>query len=258
MHSAFWPMGQTHQGGWKSFVKRALHRFYLRNLNGAICTSEECRRQLKQVVGADIEARVEQPALAFSVAQYRQSDAARRLIFVGRIEENKGVFQLLEAFDKLAETRKGLSLTFVGDGNSLDALGKRVQASPNSGRIRVTGRLMAREVYGELLGHDLLICPTKSSFLEGLALVCIEAAAHGLPCVVSSVVPAQDFLSGSCRTYQADSVDALTESVADIVDDTEVYASLASEARLVGERLKDTSHTWGRELEHLLDETHHA
>lgn len=100
------------------------------------------------------------------------------LLFIGRLDPEKGVQLLLDASDRV-----GASLVFVGDG----PLRAAVEAS---GRHRVTGWQTSSEVQSELDRARCLVFP--SQWYETFGLVVSEAASRGVPAIVSDVSAAAE------------------------------------------------------------------
>lgn len=112
----------------------------------------------------------------------------RVLLFVGRVEERKGVFDLLDAFERVRH-RVDARLVVVGDGEGAS----RVRAAAESrGRIRVVGARPHEEVARWMAASDLLVLP---SWMEGTPNVVLEALACGRPVVATSVGGIPDVLS---------------------------------------------------------------
>ncbi len=110
-------------------------------------------------------------------------DPARRLIvFVGRLEKRKGVFELLDAFARLAPRHPDVDLVLVGDGEDTEKC-RRI-AEPMGERVRLTGNQDMFKVADWLAASTLLSLP---SYAEGTPNVVIEALASGRPVVASRV-----------------------------------------------------------------------
>jgi len=109
--------------------------------------------------------------------------AERVVLYVGRLEKDKGVHELLAAFAAAAATENSLRLVIVGDGT----LRPRVEAVASSADSRVSylGRLSGNDVLRAYLSADLLVLP---SLFEPWGLVVNEAMACGLPVIVSDRV----------------------------------------------------------------------
>lgn len=251
LHNTFWPMGRPPQGPAARLKRAGLARM-LAPVEGAVCTSVECARQFQALRGAHVPAPVERPVLNRPLRLSETPERARRFLFVGRITETKGVFSLLDAFAPLAMRHPNATLTYAGDGDALAALRDRAAAHPAAGRIRVLGRLSAEAVLDAMADGDVLVCPTLSGFNEGLALVCIEAAACGVPSIASTVVPARETLGEACRVHEADSTPALAAAMAELADDPAAYRRAAEAARALGPVFRDPSESWGVHVRRLL------
>jgi glycosyltransferase involved in cell wall biosynthesis len=100
----------------------------------------------------------------------------------------------------------------------------------------------------ELQSADLLVCPTRSTFNEGLALVVLEAAACGTPSVLSSVVPAKEQAGQACLEFEADDVAALTNALRTIISDPARYQQLKQATSGLRSRMVDRRLSWGTRL----------
>ncbi|MEQ1705402.1 MAG: glycosyltransferase [Rickettsiales bacterium] len=104
--------------------------------------------------------------------------ANKTVVAVGRIDPEKGIETLLKAAEKA-----GVSLTLVGDGS----LRKLAESYPF---CRVTGWLSSAQVVSELAKARALIFP--SLWYETYGLVVAEAAARGVPAIVSDISAAAE------------------------------------------------------------------
>jgi glycosyltransferase involved in cell wall biosynthesis len=106
----------------------------------------------------------------------------RYFLFVGRLVPEKGVFELLEAYGRLApEIRSEMGLVFVGDGVARSELERRaVVISPGS--VRFPG-FVQREQLASFYGlAEVFVFPT---YTDTWGLVVNEAMACGLPVICS-------------------------------------------------------------------------
>jgi glycosyltransferase involved in cell wall biosynthesis len=136
----------------------------------------------------------------------------RNLMVVGRLDEEKGVLLAMRAA-QIA----GLPIVFVGDGpyrSQLEAAG-----------ARVTGWLSAAEVYRELNSARCLVFP--SLWYETFGLVVDEAAARGVPAIVSDIsAPADRITDGQNGwLFRAGDVADLTERMSLLRDDAAVRSA---------------------------------
>lgn len=254
VHNAYWTMGRR-PSDLKSRIKLALKARAFRRLHGAVCTSEECARQARSLGVPEERCIAEIPQILRRYAGPPDQDACttgqvERLLFLGRIEREKGVFDLLHAFHALADETPGLTLDLAGTGSVSAELERAIAESPHSQRITYHGLLEAERVHDLLKGSDLLVCPTRDSkgFIEGLALVVAEAALHGVPSVVSTAVPARDLVPGGCAIFPANDAGKLTDTLRRLVRDPADYARKVETLRASRHRFFDRSLSWSSVL----------
>ncbi len=107
-----------------------------------------------------------------------------RLVCVGRLSPEKGLFGLLDALVSLAASGTDFELVVVGDGPLRESIGKRVGELELGTRVRLVGGLSEAATLTEIARADILVLP---SLMEGLPVVLIEALALGRPVVASRV-----------------------------------------------------------------------
>lgn len=109
--------------------------------------------------------------------------------FVGRLVGDKGIKELIRAFEELKKSYSGLRLLLVGPieeaGDCLD--NETVQTIKDDFKIVYTGLQTNPEEY--LRAVDLFCLP---SYREGFPTVVLEAAAMKIPAIVTDVVGAKD------------------------------------------------------------------
>ncbi|MBC7139185.1 MAG: glycosyltransferase family 4 protein [Defluviimonas sp.] len=248
-HNTFWPMGRSPRGP-KGIWRRLRLTARARALDDAVCTSGECARQIAAVTGGRVQGLVEHPQV---VARYTPKVVGRirKLLFLGRIESNKGIFLLLDAAAALVPRFPDLELVFAGSGGAAAELEARIAALGQPG-LRFVGRLGSDAVHAAIDAADLVVCPTTSAFNEGLAVVGFEAAAHGVPTLMSSVVPAAETLGAAGRVFEADSQPALRDALAALLEDPEAGARMGAALTELRAALYDRDRSWGMQLARVL------
>jgi len=116
---------------------------------------------------------------------------ARVVLFVGRLEPQKGVRELLAAFERVRARVPQAVLVLVGDGVSGHEVRGRASAWP-SGVVRALGARPHDEVARWVGACDVLALP---SWAEGTPNVVLEALASGRPVVATRVGGIPDVLS---------------------------------------------------------------
>jgi glycosyltransferase involved in cell wall biosynthesis len=103
---------------------------------------------------------------------------SRTVLFVGRLESEKGVETLLDAWDAWGSS--GYELVLIGDGRLRPALQRRARPG-----IRLTGSLPREAVLAWMLRSRALVFP--SVLYEGQPLAVVEAFGCGLPVLASGL-----------------------------------------------------------------------
>jgi glycosyltransferase involved in cell wall biosynthesis len=110
--------------------------------------------------------------------------AVRTFGFLGRLDPEKGLFELLEAFADIAADSPGPRLLIAGSGDAESMLREDVARRSLTDRVEFLGRV-PYERLGEFFdGIDCLVLP---SYSEGLPLSILEAAAHKRAIVATDV-----------------------------------------------------------------------
>jgi len=131
--------------------------------------------------------------------------------FIGRLEEGKGVYEFMDAVDRL---NIPVRATVIGYGPLLDEVESRA-----NDKLRVIGGVPQNEVPLFYSDFDLFIFPTKKR--ESLGLTGIESMACGTPVIGSDI--------GGIPTYLQDGYNGYLVrpgSVDDLVEAIEKYAKL--------------------------------
>lgn len=108
-----------------------------------------------------------------------------KLIFVGRLEPEKGLLVLLEAIIVLRKAGLDLNLTIVGEGQSRRDLEERIEKDLMGDFVKLKGYVpFGQDLFELYTRHDLMVI---SSFSEGLPKIINEARAFALPIVSTRV-----------------------------------------------------------------------
>lgn len=109
--------------------------------------------------------------------------AGPNLLYVGRLEQRKGVAHLLRAFARLQRQYPALSLLIGGDGPERAAL-ERLSAALGLSGVRFLGYVPAADLPHLFASADLFCAP--ATYAESFGIVLIEAMAAGLPIVAAA------------------------------------------------------------------------
>ncbi len=173
-----------------------LERLTQRLSAASVCVSEGVRRHAIESGGLDprrllvIPNGIDPEAIDRAGSVDLGLGPAKILMFVGRIEPQKGVGVLLEAFSAVAPDHPGWRLVMVGDGPDVSEHRRRVEGSGVlKDRVEWLGR--REDVPGLLKTADLVVLP---SLWEGMPNVVIEAMAARKPVIATRVEGSEDLV----------------------------------------------------------------
>jgi len=144
-------------------------------------TPSEATRDI--FVRADVPAEriITLPNAVFDRGASESGPRAPVALFVGRLSEEKGVMQLLDAWGVEPRT-DGAKLEIVGEGPLAARVAERAKARPD---IRVLGKQRAADVATSMRAARVLVVPSR--WPETFGLVAVEAFAAGTPVIASDI-----------------------------------------------------------------------
>ena len=151
-------------------------------------------------------------------------------VFIGRIVRDKGINELVEAFDRLHREHDDVRLVIVGpQEDDLDPVTPQTLERIKRGEgIEAVGRQSnVKPFYADA---DALVFP---SYREGFPNVVIEAGAMGLPSIVTDINGSREIIIDGKNgvIIPPQDVNALYEAMKSFVEHPDLVARLAAEAR---------------------------
>lgn len=155
---------------------------------------------------------------------------ALRLVYVGRLIPEKGLFEALDAIALLVDSGRFLDFTIVGNGPAANALAARTKALNLNAVVHFVGHVAG--VLKTRLWQDaeVLLLP---SYSEGLPYALLEAMASGIPAITCPVGAIPDVVQDGVHGLLIQPRDclALAEAIARLDDDRPLLATIAIAAR---------------------------
>lgn len=180
--------------------------------------------------------------------RFRADDAARTrvrdelgvpqqaclLLFVGRLNRDKGVLDLAQAFARLARDHDDVWLAMVGPDEA--GIGAQFGNACGDARVRVRRVDYTPTPEQYMAAADVFVLP---SYREGFGSVVIEAAACGVPAVASRIYGLTDAVEEGVTglLHPAGDTDALHDALAHLCGDHALRARMgaAAHARACGD-----------------------
>jgi glycosyltransferase involved in cell wall biosynthesis len=170
------------------------------------------------------------------------------ILFVGRLASNKGLIELVDAFDHLAKLHPDVTLVLIGeDGGMRREVEARIQERTLEPRVRITGFLpderLLRSAFREAA---VFVLPSE---YEAFGLVLLEALAQGTAVVASRVGGIPEVLDDgrAGMLVPPKEVRPLAEAITELYEDRDRRRALGE----YGRTSVVPRYTWDRVVERL-------
>lgn len=154
----------------------------------------------------------------------KKKDKVNRILYLARVEKDKGIFETIETFKLLHGKYPQLQFDVVGSGTALE-------------EAKIASRELGDCIhfYGALSGNDLIKAYERAdiyillSYHEGMPTSVLEAMAFGLPVITRPVGGLVDFFENGKMGYMEDSLDSkvFAEKISYIVDNISIANSIS-------------------------------
>ena len=175
------------------------------------------------------------------------SERGKILIFVGRITEYKGIFELMTAFIKLNLKYPDMHLFIVGEGSGHVVIENMIHFDNSNKNIHILGKLPYSEIPKFLSAADIFILP---SYSEGLPNVVLEAMACGLPVIATKVGGIPEAVEDGKSGILVDKKDV--ESLTGAIEYLIKSENTAKEMGINGRRIVENKFSWQRNAEEVI------
>lgn len=179
-------------------------------------------------------------AIEIARGHYRRGNGPL-MIFVGRLVEEKGVMDFLEAVSDLRGTIPTVTGLVVGEGQDRPLFERRRRQLGLEDAVRFTGWLNSTEIAPLLAASDVLVAPSKRSrdgWVEAQGLTIAEAMLAGVPVVATASGGIVDLVHDreTGLTVPEAAPAAIAEAVRQIHGDMPLRDRMIGKARQLAER----------------------
>jgi len=153
----------------------------------------------------------------------------RYFLFVGRLVAEKGVFDLLDGYERMSPAlRASVGLVFAGEGSMRAELESRAR-DIHPGRVHFAGFVHRDELAAYYALAECFVFPTRT---DPWGLVVNEAMACGLPVICTGVAGcAADLVQENGRLVSPANADELASAMKDIAINSDIRERMAGESR---------------------------
>lgn len=259
LHGHFWRV--THPPrGFDRFVWWLGGRYFRGGPSAYMYISESVMAQVTALAGPGLRA----PALRF-VPTYRPemfkgvADAPPpapppfRVFYAGRVEHNKGVFDLLEIATRFAaQGRTDIEFDLCGEGGALDELRRRADGAGVAGRFRCHGHVVKPVMRRMYQNAHVVVVPTTTESIEGLNKVVVESVLACRPVVTSRMCPALEYVREAVVEVPPDDVRGYGDAILRLADEPTFYESKVRGCAAATGQFYDPGPSWGGTLRRAL------
>jgi glycosyltransferase involved in cell wall biosynthesis len=235
-------------------VLMALDRWFLRHCaDGLLAVSHVVARDLGDIpVPTEVFSPLYEPDAFAGLSPARWNDEPFRLLFMGRVEANKGVLNLVEALALVVPaSKRRVHLDVIGDGGALALLRALVSRLGLEDQVTLHGQLTNQPLLELLSSSAAVIVPTRSDMGEGYNKVAAEAVLAGRPVIVSNKCPILADIQPAAIAVSADDIRGYADAILRLTEDRDLFAALAAGTRACQPRFFDTGRGYGAACERL-------
>lgn len=242
----------------QQLILRLSRHLFAKSSTAILVVSDEIAEQVSQITNGQ-----HRPILRSSPIYRRTQfegidapDSSRspfRVLYVGRIESNKGVFDLLEIAKRfIREERADFRFDLCGSGSMLESLRLAAKEAEIDSYFVCHGHLNKPEMRQMYSQTHVVIVPTKTDFIEGFNNVVVEGILANRPVITSAVCPALSDVKAAVVEVPPDDIKAYGDALIRLRDDLEFYEQKRQNCLALQEKFYDLSQGWGAKLKSIL------
>lgn len=176
-----------------------------------------------------------------------------QILFAGRIEINKGVFELLEiAKSLIKEGRTNFVFNFCGNGSQLETLRSLVKTEMLSDYVLCWGHCNKNKMKEMFNKCHIVVVPTTTDFIEGFNKVVVEGVLSMRPVITSSICPAINYVREAVIEVSPNDRKGYKEAILSLATDQKLYESKQQACLNLREKFYNYSNGWGEALKSVL------
>ncbi|NTV20549.1 MAG: glycosyltransferase family 4 protein [Chlorobium limicola] len=262
LHCTLWPESRKSSPVQKllSMLNRNL---FSKRATAILCISRDVRRQLHEITGGKTV-----PVHPF-IPHYRKelfeqippppASQPFNLLYAGRMETAKGIYDLLDIARKLRQTgNSGIVLHLCGTGPEKENLRNALQEQGLSQIMQLHGYCARPAMLRHIAESHAFIVPTRTSFEEGFNKVVAEAILAGRPVITSSVCPALEYVKEAVIEVPPDNAAAYFEAVIQLTASPQLYHQKQEACKILRKQFYDPGRSWGAALLNIVKSQPHG
>lgn len=165
--------------------------------------------------------------------------------YIGRFHQQKGFFDLVEAWKKVCLSVPDALLAIIGTDTNMDAVIKRAREEGLSANIKFLGFLSGVPKFQVLKSSKLLVFP---STYESFGMAAAEGMACGLPVVAYALAVYEEIFPAGMLKAAIGDINGLAKLILDLLSDNSLRERISMQAQEVSQ-----SFSWEKTARQILE-----
>jgi len=174
-----------------------------------------------------------------------------KVLFMGRTETNKGVYDLLEVAANVDPHNFHFDICGVGQESA--SLERAINSRDLKPVVSYHGFLDRANLYRLWDEAHVVIAPTTTDFAEGFNMVCAEAILAGRPVVTSAVCPALSYIKEAAIEVRPNDVEGYRKAILALANDRALYDEKQAACGPLQAQFYDENNSYATKLKILLE-----
>jgi len=241
-----------------------LSRVSLRTCAGVACHGPFLANQVRDIgIGtdrifefeADLSEFASEPGDSGAPAEFTRFAGQFQFVvlYAGRIQRNKGVFDVLTAFcTAAAASETEMGLVYAGGGTDLAGLRGAVNDCSAPQRVLLLGHVDHRALPAVMRAATVSVCATRPPLLEGRCMAVLESLVVGLPAVAPdfAAFPYAVRHEGNGLLFRPGSIEDLGRTLGRLASDRVLLDKIRAGAADSGREIKESRCSFATAVEH--------
>jgi len=172
-----------------------------------------------------------------------------KLLYVGRIVKEKGVFDLLEIYDALFKSGFDIELGYCGTGVDLVALKEEARKYSS---VYCYNHCNKEDLFYQIGRSNAFVVPTTTAFVEGFNQVVVEGVLSGRPVITSDVCPAIEYVKSAVIECEPDNLQSYIDGIKKIYLDDDFYNEKCDACYALQGDFYNKNNSWGNVFKNLV------
>ena len=219
---------------------RTLTRFYFDRSDRILVMSSQWLERIRKFTKNPNVTLIYNP-VSLPEAENLRHDGRLNILFMGRLGQRKGIYDLLQCIDRDKDYYRAKSARFIlaGDGD-IERVRRYVTDRDLSDLIEVPGWIASEQKEFYLNTSDILILP---SYNEQMPMSILEAMGHGCPIIATRIAGIPDMVEHGVNGFLFDpgDLDAMTEALKTLCAEAGLREKMGKRSRELAEEKFENS-----------------